>query len=127
MVSTGKRHGPDEIYEAMRVFVDKGLRADDSAFTPGRAIWTAENFATLKTEFVDRPDTGGDSFGDKLRRQLSDCTPEQVQLMAELMYVHLLINSATTGAKKRQTIAEILDLLSEVNEVFDEQPRTTVG
>jgi MoxR-like ATPase len=114
MVSTGRRHGPDEIYEAMNVFVEHGLRANDSAFTPGRPIWTADNFGALKVRFVDRPDTGSDSFNDKLRRQLGGCTPGQVQLMAELMYVHLLINSITTGPKKRGTIEEILSLIDGV-------------
>ena len=114
MVSTGRRHGPDEIYEAMNVFVEQGLRANDSAFTPGRSIWTAENFAALKVQFVDRPDTGSDSFDDKLRRQLAGCTPGQVQLMAELMYVHLLINSITSGQKKRETIEEILSMIDGV-------------
>ena len=57
-------------YTAAQTFVDRALRADDSLFTPGVAIWTAVNLQDLYDRFIGHPDESHDSFMAKFQRQL---------------------------------------------------------
>jgi 5-methylcytosine-specific restriction enzyme B len=52
----------EHFYPAAQRFVDAALRADDSLFTPGAAIWSLANIDDLYHRFVEQPDLGGDSF-----------------------------------------------------------------
>ena len=60
----------ETVYAAAEAWVDRGLRADDSLFTPGRPIWTTEWLDELHRRFLDRPDDSGDAFLVKLERQM---------------------------------------------------------
>lgn len=53
-----------------RCLIDGG-----SLFTDER-LWTRVGFEQLRTHFVERPDSGSDSFEEKLRRQLDPASPE---------------------------------------------------
>ena len=75
------------------------------------AVWTAENFATLRRHFIEQPDLGKDKYLQKLERQLVGATDRAIQLMAELHYVHLLIPMSTSGAKKREIIDTVLGFM----------------
>lgn len=70
MTKTRRRTGDPAVYEGMQVVIDHGLRQDGSALTPGVAVWTAENFATLRRHFIEQPDLGKDTYLQKLERQL---------------------------------------------------------
>ena len=48
----------DKTYAAATRWVDCALRADDSLFTPGKAIWTRGLLAELHSRFLDQPDEG---------------------------------------------------------------------
>lgn len=104
------------IYTAARRFVDNALRADDSLFTPGTAIWAAPVLDDLYRRFVEHPDEGSTTFEVKLRRQLRgesldpprDAPPETYQLAGELLYVHLLPASGIYGNTKRRIIGQPL-------------------
>src|SRR6266540_860667 len=87
----------DQFYTAAQHFVDAALRADDSLFTPGAAIWSLANVDDLYRRFVEQPDLGGDSFEVKFRRQLAGAPPAIYQLAGELIYVHLLIAAGNIG------------------------------
>src|SRR6266545_1383761 len=103
----------EELYTAARRVIDAGLAADDSAFTPGIAIWTAAAADDLHARFVLAPDTGRDSFLTKFRRQLTGAPATTVQLAAELLYLHLLAPDNMGGPAKRAVLAGTLGLLPE--------------
>ena len=102
-----------DVYFAARTMIDAGLAADDSAFTPGVAIWTAATADDLHARFVLSPLVGGQSFLDKFRQQLAGAPDATVQLAAELLYLHLLApDEDMGGAAKRAVLAGTLGMLS---------------
>ena len=104
--STGER--ADKIYAAAQAWVDSALRSDGSLFTPGKKIWTAAGLATLRTQFLDRPDDSKDDFYKRLERQLAGSPPEVYQLMAEVLFVHYLIVGGIAGDAKRRPISRVI-------------------
>ncbi|MFV2124707.1 McrB family protein [Micromonospora sp. LOL_013] len=102
-----------DVYAAARRIIEAGLAADDSAFTPGRPVWTAESADLLEKYFVQRPDAGTGSFTRKLRGQLDGVPATAIQLMAELIYLHLLLPRDLGGTVKRKVIGAALTLLPE--------------
>ena len=87
----------EQTYAAAQAWVDRCLRADDSLFTPGRAIWTSQGLGELRWRFLDRPDESGDDFYTKLERQLAGSPPQVYQLMGEVLYVYYLILAKCWG------------------------------
>src|SRR5687767_3830092 len=104
----------EQFYAAAQRFVDAALRADDSLFTPGAAVWSIAHIDDLYRRFVENPDEGGDSFETKFRRQLAGAPPQIYQLAGELIYVHLLIAAGNIGYQaKRALISDVLSWSSE--------------
>ena len=102
------REGADRVYRAAQAWVDAALRSDSSLFTPGEPIWSIPRLRELRERFLDQPDESKMKFLEKLRGQLDDGTPEVPQLMAEALYLHLLIVSTRNGDNKRRTIDTVL-------------------
>jgi 5-methylcytosine-specific restriction protein B len=96
------------VHGVARRIVRDGLELDDSLFTPGRAVWSGSVAEELYRRFVLRPMEGAGSFLDKLRQQLGGATQETVQLAAELVYLHLLIQRDVTGTTKRRLVRAVL-------------------
>ena len=103
------REGADRVYRAAQAWVDAALRSDSSLFTPGEPIWSIPRLRELRERFLDQPDESKMKFLEKLRGQLDDGTPEVHQLMAEALYLHLLIVSTKNGDNKRRTIDTVLN------------------
>ena len=103
-----RRAGREAVYAVAERFVEEALRSDGSLFTPGAAIWSAENIEDLYERFVGNPDESSDSFEDKFRRQLEGAPPETRQLAAELLYVYLVFPSNMGGDSKRRIIRGVL-------------------
>ena len=103
------RAGSELVYAAGPWLADAALRENGSLFDPDASVWTPERFEELNQLFVQRPDEGQASFEAKLQEQLAGATPEAVQLMAELLFVHLLITMSVGGARKRELIRTVLD------------------
>ena len=98
-------------------WVDRCWRADDSLFTPGEGVWTTSNLDELTRRFVEQPDMGSRGFLEKLRDQLDGAPPAAVQLMAELLYVNLLIIWRMRGPTKRESLATVLGWLPDPVEI----------
>ena len=95
--------GVEKVYAAAATWVDRALRSDDSLFTPGTAVWSSRGLAELRNRFLDRPDKGRGTFYEKLSEQLEGSPPEVVQLMAEVLYVQLLVlHTYWMGAEKKK-------------------------
>ena len=107
-------NGEENVYAAAATWVERALKADDSLFTPGQAIWTRANLGELRRRFLDQPDVSGDDFYAKLERQLAGTRPEVYQLMAEVVFVHFLIiwpegSGGMRGDTKARNINRILE------------------
>lgn len=105
------------IYAAARRVFGAGLASDDSAFTPGRAVWTAIAAEDLYRRFVQAPQTGPSKFVEKLSRQLGGAPQGTTQLAAELLYVYLLPPDDIGLAAKRLLLSETLALCPEPTSV----------
>jgi 5-methylcytosine-specific restriction enzyme B len=109
-----KATNADLLYAAAARFVDAALRSDDSLFTPGRPIWTADNLRDLSARFLDNPDTGDRAFEEKLVDQLRHSSPAVVQLAAEIIFVYLLIVH-TSEMKPARKVALLKSILANAS------------
>ena len=100
--------GAGKVYEAAEAWVERALRNDDSLFTPGKPIWTSRWLRELRERFLDRPDESGDSFLQKLQRQLEGSPAEVYQLMGEALYFYFLIVYARDSANEQRVIDTVL-------------------
>ena len=98
------REGADGVYQAAQAWVDAARRGDSSLFTPGAPIWSIRWLRELRERLLDQPDESKMKFLEKLQGQLDDSPPEVHRLMAEALYLHLLIVSTRNGNNKRRTI-----------------------
>ena len=74
----------------------------------GKAIWSKQVLLEVHKRFLDKPDQSGDSFQQKLQRQLEGSPPEVYQLMGEALYIYFLIVSTKDIANEAKTINEVL-------------------
>ncbi|MFC6088532.1 McrB family protein [Saccharothrix lopnurensis] len=106
MVVGRRRTADPGIYEAVELY-RAAAHERTSAFLPGEAVWTRDNFEVLRERFVDRPDLGKRPFLAKLADQLAGAGAGPVRLMAELLALHLLVTKTTGGERKRELIAAV--------------------
>ena len=99
------------ILDAADTWKQRCLLEGTSAFSDEH-LWTLENFEQLKTHFVDQPDSGKDSFEEKLLRQLGPVTPGAKRLFAEVIWVYDLIESRLKPETKLQRIRTVWELSS---------------
>lgn len=126
-------NGVENVYMAAKAWVDCALRTDDSLFTPGTPIWTNENLAELRRQFLDRPDYGaGDGFFSQLKIQLENSQSDVYQLMAEVLYAEYLIvwsgeRPQIRGARKRANVEDVLGWGASIKTVPNEPVRLVDG
>lgn len=96
------------VYGAIDQWIERGLKEDDSLFTPGVPIWTAPNFELLYEHFNLKPDLSDASFEEKFARQLADASGPIIQLAAEVVYVHLAVANDMKGVTKRGLVDLVL-------------------
>ena len=94
------------ILDAAEQWKHRCLLNGGSVFTDER-LWTRECFEQLRTHFVERPDTGSDSFDEKLRRQLEPAPPEAKRLWAEITWLYFLIVNGVKGVTKLDKIKTV--------------------
>ena len=105
----GERENRGEliVQEAAAKVLGAGLGGDASAFTPGRAVWTMATARELVAAFVDKPDLGAGTFLGKLESQLEGCSPQALQLAAELQYLTVLPLLDMKAATKRERVGRV--------------------
>ncbi|WP_280205594.1 McrB family protein [Nocardia farcinica] len=91
-----------------RRIVEQCLGAGGSIFTPSSPVWTRENLAELRRDFVERPDDGPGKFLDKLGKQLATTSPAAVQLFAELLLLNVLPIINLKGETKVDQVRAVL-------------------
>ncbi len=87
------------------------LKGNGSIFSD-QALWTADNFAELRTHFVDNPILGDQKFYEKLALQLEGARPEVSKLAAEALWLLLMFvgDSYFGAATKTDRIREVWEL-----------------
>ena len=100
--------GAEKVYEAASLWVERGLRTDDSIFTRGTPIWSSRWLGEARERLLGTNDTKG-SFNSWLQ-QLEGSPPEVYQLVGEALYVLFLTpNSPQNPQDKWSQIEEILE------------------
>jgi MoxR-like ATPase len=113
----------ERLYQFQRSLFEDVLDSGGSVLTPGRVVWTRQNFDELQQLFVEQPDvTPGRSFLDKLHLQLAPARQTSKQLMAELLIEHFLIIwvGAISVASKLRTIDTVLSWMTDPPVVPDD-------
>ena len=112
-------NGVENVYAAAAEWVDRALVDDDSLFTSGTAIWTADRLGELRRRFLDQPDESGDNFYVKLERQLAGSSPQVYQLMGEVLFVHFLIiwEPSMRSQTKKERLERVLGWGAPVGKV----------
>ncbi|UAK58608.1 AAA family ATPase [Mycolicibacterium smegmatis] len=96
-----------------RQLIEVGFGSDGSLLTPGKPVWTTANLDALARDYVDKPDTGGGGFFDKLSHQLAGASPAVVQLFAELLILNVLPIINVGGPLKVKQVRSVLEMSSE--------------
>ncbi|MFC5604780.1 AAA family ATPase [Sporosarcina koreensis] len=78
------------IYSAAGQWSERCLLQNDSLLWVDEPIWTLANLRRLQQIFVNNPDVSGDSFEDKLKKQLEHESEEVYKLVIELVFVYYL-------------------------------------
>ena len=94
------------ILDAAEKWKQRCLLEGGSLFSEER-LWTREYFGDLQTYFVERLEKGGDSFEEKLRRQLDPAPPEAKRLWAEMTWVFYLIVTSVKRVTKLDRIRTV--------------------
>jgi len=110
-------------YQAARQWRDTSLRSGASLFDPERMVWTSEVVADLRHRFIEKIDESARSFSEKLVDQLAGASQEVHLLVAEILYLHLLVLRNVTLDKKLENINGVGALAPEPFEV----PHQLVG
>lgn len=99
MGSRYTERGAESVYAAAEAWKERALLVDDSLFTPGKAVWTAEMLEEVHGRFLDQ-EVGFPDFYDKLKSRMDGSPPEVYQLVGEALYVHYLPRSTKSETKK---------------------------
>ncbi|MBF4615838.1 AAA family ATPase [Curtobacterium sp. VKM Ac-1376] len=94
-----------------RLFVERGLKALDSVFAPGRSVWRRDVAEELRQRFLMQPDTEGEDFLSKLGDQFRDASDDAKLLMAELVCWQILPLQTPGERKKRERVSFLLDAM----------------
>ncbi|WP_100011645.1 AAA family ATPase [Lentibacillus sediminis] len=103
------------IYGAAEKWKYNCLLDDKSLIWEGESIWTVENMSRFRSIFIERPDEPGDSFDDKLKKQLSNESEDVYKFVIELLFIYYLFPSKKafsykTKIRKLETIASWKDI-----------------
>jgi 5-methylcytosine-specific restriction protein B len=110
---TFDRPGVDQVLDAAQQVFQRGLRAHDSAFAPGRPAWTPQNVDELAKAFVDSPRIMSTTFDTRVVEELQGISDDALLLFAELYYLLLAPLDDFKGETKRRLIDVVLGIMRE--------------
>lgn len=100
-------------HDAARLVLTEGLRARRSGFRAEIPAWRPDHAAELIERFVNQPDMSGQTFDEKLDKQLAGASDGAVLLFAELCYLSLLPLADYRGTSKRALVNGILEKMNQ--------------
>jgi 5-methylcytosine-specific restriction protein B len=122
-VPVGRLKRAADVLNAAELWKQRCLIDGGSLFTE-EELWTRSRFEQLRTHFVEHPDSGSDSFEEKLRRQLDPAPPEAKRLWAEMTWAYDLIANNIKRVTKLDRIRTVWEWsgmsLPEGHEVLGE-------
>lgn len=100
----------DVIYGTAEKWKNLCLLDDKSLIWEGESIWTKSNINRFRSIFIESPDESGDSFDDKLKKQLEDESDAVYKLVIELLFIYYIFPvkqtiSFATKIRKLETVA----------------------
>ncbi|UOR13724.1 AAA family ATPase [Halobacillus amylolyticus] len=103
------------VYDAAEKWKENCLLNDGSLIWDGEPIWTAHNISRFINIFIESPDESGDSFDDKLRKQLENESEDTYKFVIELLFIYYIypVRSSTsyeTKMRKLEMIASWKDI-----------------
>jgi 5-methylcytosine-specific restriction protein B len=94
------------LLQAAHHWLESCFVADNSLFSAS-SLWTLENATILRNAFVDNLLEGSEGFYEKLDMQLSSTPPAAKQLMAEMLWLLMLMQSNIKPTTKRENLAKV--------------------
>lgn len=94
------------VIAAYQQWINKCLIGDGSLFSTAN-LWTPELVEEVREAFIDHPDMGGDSFWEKLKKQMQNASQGAKHLMAEMIWVMLTFPSNINANTKRNGVREV--------------------
>ncbi|MFC6238029.1 McrB family protein [Longivirga aurantiaca] len=109
------------VYDAALRWRDECLIGDGSLFSSSVRLGLVDGEGLVR-DFVENPDLGSGDFLSKLRGQIGGAGATEVQLAAELLYVHLLVawSDSISGSRKRQIINTVLSFSPGTSAIPDD-------
>ncbi|RPF55261.1 AAA family ATPase [Aquisalibacillus elongatus] len=95
------------IYDAAEKWKNECLLNSKSLIWDGEAIWTSENMQRFRRIFIERPDESGNSFDEKLKKQLNGETEEVYKFVIELLFIYYLFPSSISYDTKMEKIETV--------------------
>lgn len=105
--------GQKPFYAAAGAALRVGFYNGDSLFSPGRPVWSKRVVEDLYHRFVEPPRLEGESFPEMVERKLRGAPDETIQLLAELLFLHLLAPSNMGMLSKKVLLLRVLGVASE--------------
>ena len=102
-------NGEERVYAAAEEWVNRALRAEDSLFTPGRAIWSVHWLNELHAAYNQEANPALGGFYGRLQGLLAGSSPEVNQLMAEVLYFQYLIHHGMKEAEQLKRIRSVFE------------------
>lgn len=109
------------VYDAAERWKRECLIADGSLFGAAAALGLDQGLGLVR-DFVENPDVGANDFLTKLKGQIGSADGSEVQLAAELLYIHLIVawSDTVSGTRKRQIINTVLAFHDKTEAIPDD-------
>ena len=112
MARITKTRSLEPIIRAAQEWIQKSLIHDRSVFSD-ESLWTKELVTEVRKAFVENPDSGDNTFSQKLTEQMRPASNSAKRLMAELMWALLLFPTNVKAVTKRQQVRELWETSGE--------------
>lgn len=96
----------NSLLQDAHLWLESSFVEDNSLFS-ACSLWTLENATTLRNAFVDNLLEGSEGFYEKLDMQPFSTPPAAKQLLAEMLWLLMLMQSNIKPTTKRENLAKV--------------------
>lgn len=83
-------HEKEAIYGTAEKWKNNCLLDDKSLIWESESIWTNNNISRFRSIFIDSPDESGESFDNKLKKQLNNESEDVHKFVIELLFIYYM-------------------------------------
>ncbi|MDM5326839.1 hypothetical protein [Neobacillus sp. CF12] len=91
-----KKNDSKVVYDAAEKWKKECLLNNKSLIWDGEPVWTVQNMDRFKSIFVENPDESGDTFDDKLQKQLEIESIGVYKFVIEMLFMYYLYPSSVS-------------------------------